>query len=110
MPEVSIYNLGSRTIKIEATTRPLLWHLQQNRIDWMHACGGKGRCTTCKVVVMEGIANTAPLSTAEERYRKSGELLENERLACQLLIAGNVTVRVPDESKLPHLHYSDDPG
>ena len=109
MAEIVIYNLGKRSIAFQSTTRPLLWHLQENRIDWMHACGGKGRCTTCKVVILEGADSVGPLTTAEIKYRNSGGLAENERLACQLTVHGNLTLRIPDETKLPHVHYSDYP-
>lgn len=109
MAEIVIYNLAKRSIAIQSTTRPLLWHLQENHIDWMHTCGGKGRCTTCKVVILDGGDNLGPLSAAEVKYLNAGGLGMNERLACQMTIHGDVTIRVPEETKLPHVRYSDDP-
>jgi ferredoxin, 2Fe-2S len=108
MVEIVIENLSGRKIFVAGTTRPLLYHVQQNYIDWMHACGGKGRCTTCKAIIVSGSENLAPLTPAEERYRAMGALGKSERLACQVIVTGNITVRIPDEGKLPHMHYSDD--
>jgi ferredoxin, 2Fe-2S len=108
MFEILIENLYQRKLKAEATTRPLLYHLQQNYIDWMHACGGKGRCTTCKTIFVKGMENTEPLTPAEQKYKDSGALRPGERLACQVVITGDITIRVPHEGKLPHVLYSDE--
>jgi len=75
------------------------------RLDWMHACGGKGNCTTCKAVMLSGEENFSDLTKAELRYKKQGLLYEGERLACQAKISGDVTVAIPEEGKLPHLKY-----
>lgn len=107
MVEILVQNLDGRRIYAE-TTRPLLFLLQEQRVDWMHACGGKGRCTTCKVRVVNGIGNTGPITSAESRYREKGLLGENERLACQMTILGDIEIVVPEECKLPHVRYSDD--
>jgi ferredoxin, 2Fe-2S len=42
----------------------------------------------------------------EERYAEKGELLPNERLACQVCVLGDIRIAVPEESKLPHLKYT----
>ena len=103
---VFIRNLG-RTIELRDSTRPLLYHIHASGIDWMHACGGKGRCTTCKAIVLNGISNLSPPSAAEQRYRQKNLLADNERLACQTFVTGNIEIYVPAESKLPHLDYLD---
>ena len=74
--------------------------------DWMHACGAKGRCTTCRLQVRAGAENLSPLTAAELRYRAAGRLLPDERLACQArLPAGEAVGRVPDATQLPHVRY-----
>jgi ferredoxin, 2Fe-2S len=107
MPEIIIGNMNRVRVPFTETTRPLLYHIQRNYIDWMHACGGKGRCTTCKVIIKEGKQHFQPLTRAEEQYQKQGLLLENERLACQAIVTGTVVVFVPDENKLPHVEYAE---
>ena len=74
--------------------------------DWMHACGAKGRCTTCRVQLRAGAENLSPLTAAELRYQAAGRLLPDERLACQArLPAGEAVGRVPDATQLPHVRY-----
>jgi ferredoxin, 2Fe-2S len=75
----------------------------------MHACGGKGRCTTCKAEILAGHHNLSGLTSAEHRYRDKGLLREGERLACQMLVNGDLVIRVPEETHLPHLRYDDSP-
>ena len=108
MVEILIENLDGRKIRVVPATRPLLFHLQDHFIDWMHSCGGKGRCTTCKVIIVKGAENTAPLTPAEHGYMSNGSLAQGERLACQMKFSSDVTIRVPEEYKLPHIRYSDD--
>ena len=106
MPKLIVQNLGSRQIPVEPG-QTLLRAIQGQGIDWMHACGGKGRCTTCRIIVQQGLDNFDPLTAAEIRYRDKGRLRDNERLTCQCTLAhGNATGKVPEQTKLPHLIYS----
>jgi len=90
----------------------LLAALQAAGHDWMHACGAKGRCTTCRLIVESGGEVLTPPTAAELRYRAAGRLRENERLTCQTrlesLETGQIIVRVPEATKLPHVRYTDD--
>lgn len=107
MARIMIENLFKRTLDAE-TGKTLLSNFQDNAIDWMHACGGKGRCTTCKVILKFGAENLAPLTPAEEKYFRDGALAEGERLACQAKLNGDVTLIAPREYQLPHITYSDE--
>lgn len=108
MPKITIRNMANRIVSVDDPGKPILYHLQQAYIDWMHACGGKGRCTTCKLHVTEGWENLAPRTPAEERYFSRGEIRADERLACQAMVKGDIVIVVPTSTKLPHLSYSDD--
>lgn len=109
MPRIVILNLFGKTLEVppgDAATRSLLRHFHDHHLDWMHSCGEKGRCTTCKVLINEGVDNFQPLTAAELNYRKQGLLRNSERLSCQAKIMGDVVISVPDEYKLPHIQYS----
>jgi ferredoxin, 2Fe-2S len=106
MVKIVIENLGKKEVDVNDFSRPVLHHLHGHRVDWMHGCGGKGRCTTCKMIVLEGMENITPLTSAEEHYRSAGALGLSERLACQAIIFGSVLIRVPEEYKLPHVQYT----
>jgi 2Fe-2S ferredoxin len=106
MAKILIENLFGKILSVENPEKTLLQHFQDNRLDWMFACGGKGRCTTCKVIVSEGMNNMSPLTVAEQRYRAIRALGLNERLSCQANVSGDITISAPEEYKLPHVHYS----
>ena len=105
MALLTIENLPGAALNVPAGAT-LLAALQAAGHDWMHACGAKGRCTTCRLQVLAGPEHLSPPSDAELRYRAAGRLLPNERLTCQArLPAGEVTGRVPEATKLPHVSY-----
>ncbi len=106
MPELIVQNLKGAKIQVERG-QTLLKAIQAAGYDWMHACGAKGRCTTCRIVVLNGMEHLGTLTASEQRYRDRQRLKDNERLTCQcILTMGNVTGKVPEQTKLPHLEYS----
>jgi len=106
MPKLTVQNLAGLAVEV-APGQTLLHALQAQGIDWMHACGGKGRCTTCRITVLQGIEHMGPLTESEMRYRSKGRLQDNERLTCQCtLTRGDATGKVPNPTKLPHLTYT----
>ena len=105
MPLLTIENLPGPPIVVPAGAT-LLAAIQRAGHDWRHACGAKGRCTTCRVHLLAGAENLTPLTAAELRYGAAGRLLPTERLTCQArLPAGEVRGRVPEATKLPHVPY-----
>jgi len=106
MAVIVIKNLTEKTLEVQDFSKTLLRHIQKNALDWMHACGGKGKCTTCKVIILQGEENLEPKTMAELKYESQGLLMGNERLACQVKITGDVRIEIPDEGKLPHVKYS----
>ncbi len=104
MPEITIANLQSKTIQCEKKSERLLDVLLRET-DWMHACGGKGRCTTCKARVLEGNSSLPVRNEHEERFYKLNKLREDERLVCQLTVSHDLVIEVPKETQLPHLIY-----
>lgn len=107
MPSITIQNLDHKTVQAEKSVQTVLQAIGAAGIDWMQACGQKGRCTTCRMVVVEGKTHLSPLSEGEQRMQQLGRLPEGSRLACQCTLEGDVVVRVPRVNKLPHIQYSD---
>jgi 2Fe-2S ferredoxin len=105
MPLLTIENLPGPPIVVPAGAT-LLAAIQAAGHDWQHACGAKGRCTTCRVRVLTGPENLTPLTDSEARYHAAGRLRPDERLTCQVrLPTGDVLGRVPEATKLPHVAY-----
>ena len=107
MVKIIIENLGQKELQLAETNRSALQQFQAHFVDWMQACGGKGRCTTCRMIILQGGEQFGRLTPAEEKYRQAGLLRSNERLACEVRITKDLTIRVPEDSKLPHLTYTD---
>jgi len=55
-------------------------------------CGGRGRCSTCRVRVAHGAASLPPPSAAELRVLQRVGAAPNVRLACQLRPTANLAV------------------
>jgi len=64
-----------------------------NRIPHLRECGGNGRCTTCRVRIMEGLAHVSPRTAIEEKVAESRKWDETTRLACQTYVTGDVTLQ-----------------
>ena len=105
MPKLILQNLNQKEVLV-APGQKVLAAIGEAGIDWMHACGGKGRCTTCRIIILEGIQGFGELSTAEEKFRQQGRLKANERLTCQCILQQDAVGRVPEQTKFPHQQYS----
>ncbi|MCS6833582.1 MAG: (2Fe-2S)-binding protein [Flammeovirgaceae bacterium] len=90
----------------------LLDVIHENHIDWMHSCGKKGRCTTCKAIVHEGMELLSPPTIHEKQMLHLKKLHPNERLTCQATgienAHGEILVSVPKIYQLPHVVYSNE--
>lgn len=63
--------------------------VQQSRV-----CGGKGRCSTCRMMILEGLACcTSPMSEAEKTIKEQLCLDDSIRLACQTYVSNDITLR-----------------
>jgi ferredoxin, 2Fe-2S len=107
MPQIVIKNLGNKILKTDNFKKSLLNIIHENYIDWMHACGAKGRCTTCKAKVLSGIEHLSALTGFEIKLKNINRLKDDERLACQCYLTGDIIICVPEENKLPHVKYSE---
>ncbi len=65
-------------------------------IDLEHNCGGSCACTTCHVIVKEGMDNLSEMEEEEEDRLDTAEgLTLTSRLACQAEIQGDCAVKIP---------------
>lgn len=109
MAKITISNQGAKVVDFKVNNespQSVLSILQENYIDWMHACGGKGRCTTCRFNTSEGLSNLAPTTDAENTFIEAGKILKSQRMACQALAIGDIEIEVPEKCKLPGVTYS----
>jgi len=63
------------------------------RIPHTHVCGGNARCSTCRVVVVEGLQNCTPRTPQERVLADRLHFGPAVRLSCQTQVRGDITVR-----------------
>jgi class 3 adenylate cyclase/hemoglobin-like flavoprotein len=74
-------------------TETLLEISLANRVPHFRECGGRGRCTTCRVHVFDGLSNLSEPTAREARIARERGWLPHIRLACQARVEGDVRVR-----------------
>ncbi|MGZ8254376.1 MAG: NADH:ubiquinone reductase (Na(+)-transporting) subunit F [Burkholderiaceae bacterium] len=91
--EVAILINEDKTLRTPAGGT-LLGALADNKIFIPSACGGKGACGVCEVVIKEGGGDLLPTETG---FISPGEARRGCRLACQVKVKGDMKIEVPAE-------------
>jgi adenylate cyclase len=87
------YLMGRNSVRIDYVDGPdvsspkgltLLEMSRANGVPHTALCGGRGRCTTCRVVVEKGGELLHPPSAAEQASLRAVNAPPNTRLACQI--------------------------
>ncbi len=101
--------IGDRSIKVEEGQTILEASLAAG-IPHYHACGGNAKCSTCRILVIEGFDNITPPTKAEEALQKVLFFPPHVRLACQSYAKGSpihVHRIIRDEDDI-HLYIDED--
>ena len=71
-------------------------------VAFAHACGGRAKCSTCRISVVDGLEACAQRTEIETLMADRLGFSDEVRLACQLRPQGNISVRrlVLDETDL----------
>ena len=102
--------IGDRSIKVNQGESILNASLAAG-IPHYHACGGNGKCSTCRVLIKEGIGNLTPYTEKEKLLRERLRIPENVRLACQTFVIGSPVLLhriIRDETDIK-LYIKEDP-
>jgi adenylate cyclase len=65
----------------------------RGNIPHAHLCGGSARCSTCRVIILEGLEHCAPRNPEEQAIADMLHFDPKVRLACQTEVKGNVKLR-----------------
>ena len=107
MPKVTfIFRDGTqKTVEFEQGALPYLEHgLPESFLDVAmnagipleHACGGSCACTTCHVIIRQGMQNLSEMEDNEaDRLDTAWDLTTTSRLGCQAIIKGDVVAELP---------------
>ncbi|MED1091117.1 2Fe-2S iron-sulfur cluster-binding protein [Bacillus paramycoides] len=88
MPKLTVEGTGTFDIK-EGTK--LVLALEDNGVQILHRCGGKARCTTCRVEVIAGDF-CDPTNDEKQAITEKG-IEDHLRLSCQMRVHKDITVR-----------------
>lgn len=82
-------------IRIEETDdgQTLLQISLKHGVTHLHVCGGNARCSTCRVMISEGLENVLPRNQREQHLADSRGFEPDIRLACQTQVRGPIALR-----------------
>ena len=90
--QVTFWPEGERVqVPLETT---LLEAAKSAGVDLASSCGGDGLCGKCRVIVRQGNVTAQPTSLLTRE-----EIRRGYALACETLVAGDVEVEIPPESR-----------
>ncbi|MCA9071371.1 MAG: (2Fe-2S)-binding protein [Planctomycetaceae bacterium] len=89
MPKLTVDGVGE--FEVADGKRLVLALTDDAGTDQLHACGGKARCTTCRVEFLEGEPNKI---TKAENELLAARGLDGVRLSCQILCDQDMSVRL----------------
>jgi 2Fe-2S ferredoxin len=106
MPKVTFIKDGKETVvEFDPETMPFQEHglkgsfldvAMNHHVPLEHACGGSCACTTCHLIVKQGMNNLSDMEDNEaDRLDTAWDLTTSSRLGCQAVIKGDVTVEFP---------------
>lgn len=89
----------NKTVEAKEGT-PLLDIALDHGIELEHNCGGNCACSTCHIIVKEGMDHLTPIHVDEEdQLDEADGLTLSSRLACQARILGDVVVEIPHDAQ-----------
>ena len=91
MPIVTYQCIG-RSVHGSGPDQTILDLSIANKIPHWRDCGGRGRCTTCRIRVRDGLSNLTPRSPVEAALASARGWNDTTRLACQTCVLGDVTI------------------
>lgn len=86
-------NHDKKTLAVKGGS-PLLFTLSEQKIFVPSACGGKGSCGACKVIIESDVG---PVLPTEVPYLSDEELKQKTRLSCQVKVKKNIDIFIPEE-------------
>ena len=91
MPKID-YTTDGKVIEVKDSANILASSIN-NDIPHFNICRGNGRCSTCRVIILEGIENCSPRNELENKISMKLNFDNNIRLACQTNVKGDIKLR-----------------
>jgi len=88
----SIHYQNEAVVEVDSATSILQASLRHG-IPHTHVCGGNARCSTCRVLILDGLENVCDRNEREQKMALRRNFSPNVRLACQTTLRGDVVLR-----------------
>jgi 2Fe-2S ferredoxin len=82
---------GRAPVTVEAGAN-LMNALLATGVPVASSCRGDGVCAKCRIRIVEGARNLSPEGDVEKFLREKFQIPKNERVSCQTLVNGDITV------------------
>lgn len=82
--------VGYDTYEVKEGTK-LTLALEDNGVDILHRCGGKAKCATCRVQVLDG--DFGDKTEIENQAFSAKGIEDGYRLSCQVFVQGDATIK-----------------
>lgn len=101
MPKITFLSENPKTITLDVKAGETILDIALDHdIDIEHNCGGNCACTTCHVIIREGMDHLSEMEEEEEdRLDTAPDLTLSSRLACQALVEGDCVVEIPKNTQ-----------
>ncbi|WP_200975571.1 adenylate/guanylate cyclase domain-containing protein [Echinicola sp. 20G] len=83
----------NREIELERDYDNILEVSIAHKIPHLHECGGNGRCTTCRIRVIDGMHHVSPPDEWERKVARIRNWDPTIRLACQTKLKGDAAIQ-----------------
>ena len=90
--DIEMEFIGDKIIHTKSNI-PILEASLTGGIDHTHVCGGRARCSTCRVIVTEGLEHCRPRNEKELSLAKIKGFSPEVRLACQTTSDDDISIR-----------------
>jgi class 3 adenylate cyclase/hemoglobin-like flavoprotein len=81
------------SIPVDSTEESILELSLRNKVPHLWECGGRGRCTTCRVRILDGLSHVSPRTQIEAKVAGERGWDRFTRLACQTRTTGGIVVQ-----------------
>ena len=92
LPVINYCSINHK-VQVKKENQSLLQISIANKVPHLHECGGHGKCTTCRVRIIDGLNNLNPPTQLEQEMAKSRHWGPSIRLGCQAIPKGDVSLQ-----------------
>ena len=83
---------SEKIMELDHRRKSVLDLARDNDLEIYSECGGRARCSTCRIRILDGLGNVMPRKPREAKLAERLGWEDEIRLACQTRLVGDITV------------------